>query len=87
MNSIRHKISSAFYMLAIFIVLLCLFAFFNLLYLQQEVKEGVVISNFKDDILEMRRHEKNLFLYHNKKKLKNIILFTQEAINEKSELL
>ncbi len=81
MNSIRHKISSAFYMLAIFIVLLCLFAFFNLLYLQQQVKEGVVISTFKDDILEMRRHEKNLFLYHNKKELKNILLFTQEAIN------
>ncbi len=66
MNSIRQKTSRAFYLLAIFIVLLSLFAFFNLLYLQQQVKEGVVISNFKDDILEMRRHEKNLFLYHNK---------------------
>ncbi len=80
MNSIRHKTSRAFYLLAIFIVLLCLFAFFNLLYLQQQVKEGVVISNFKDDILEMRRHEKNLFLYHNKNELENIILFTQKAI-------
>ncbi len=52
MNSIRHKISNAFYMLAIFIILLCLFAFFNLLYLQLQVEEGVVISNFKDNILE-----------------------------------
>ena len=84
MNSIRYKISSAFYMLAIFIVLLCLFAFFNLLYLQQQVKEGVIISNFKDDILEMRRHEKNLFLYHNKKELKNILLFTQKALHNLS---
>jgi len=81
MNSIRHKTSRAFYLLAIFIVLLCLFAFFNLLYLQQQVKEGVVIANFKDDILEMRRHEKNLFLYHNKDELENILLFTQKAIN------
>ena len=81
MNSIRHKTSAAFYLLALFIVLLCLFAFFNLLYLQQQVKEGVVISNFKDDILEMRRHEKNLFLYHNKNELENILLFTQQAIN------
>ncbi|MCK5648716.1 MAG: hypothetical protein KAI22_07535, partial [Gammaproteobacteria bacterium] len=81
MNSIRHKTSRAFYLLAIFIVLLCLFAFFNLLYLQQQVKEGVVISNFKDDILEMRRHEKNLFLYHNKNELENILLFTQKAIS------
>ena len=80
MNSIRHKTSRAFYLLAIFIVLLCLFAFFNLLYLQQQVKEGVAINNFKDDILEMRRHEKNLFLYHNKDELENILLFTQEAI-------
>ena len=80
MNSIRHKTSRAFYLLAIFIVLLCLFAFFNLLYLQQQVKEGVVISNFKDDILEMRRHEKNLFLYHNKNELERILLFTHEAI-------
>ena len=81
MNSIRHKISNAFYMLAFFIVLLCLFAFFNLLYLQLQVKEGVVIASFKDNILEMRRHEKNIFLYHDKKELKNIILFTQQAIN------
>lgn len=72
-------------MLAIFIVLLCLFAFFNLLYLQQQVKEGVIISNFKDDILEMRRHEKNLFLYHNKKELKNILLFTQKSISNLSK--
>ncbi|MCW8932012.1 MAG: ATP-binding protein [Gammaproteobacteria bacterium] len=79
MNSIRHKTSRTFYLLAIFIVLLCLFAFFNLLYLQKQVKEGVVISNFKDDILEMRRHEKNLFLYHNKNELKNILFFNQEA--------
>ncbi|MFK5984514.1 MAG: HAMP domain-containing sensor histidine kinase [Pseudomonadota bacterium] len=62
-------------------MLLSLFAFFNLLFLQQQVKEGVVISNFKDDILEMRRHEKNLFLYHNKNELENILLFTQKAIN------
>lgn len=81
MNSIRNKTSRAFYLLAIFIVFICLFAFFNLLYLQQQVKEGVVISNFKDDILEMRRHEKNLFLYHNKKELENILLFTDKAID------
>ncbi len=81
MNSIRHKTSRAFYLLAIFIVFICLFAFFNLLYLQQQVKEGVVIANFKDDILEMRRHEKNLFLYHNKNELESILLFTQKAID------
>ncbi len=81
MNSIRNKISGAFYLLALFIVLLCLFAFFNLLYLQQQVKEGVAISSFKDDILEIRRHEKNLFLYHNRDELKNILNFTTKAIN------
>ena len=81
MNSIRHKTSRAFYLLAIFIVLLCLFAFFNLLYLQQQVKKGVAINNFKDDILGMRRHEKNLFLYHNKDELGNILKFSQEAID------
>ena len=81
MKSIRKKTSKAFYLLATFIVLLCLFAFFNLLYLQLQVKEGVAISNFKDDILEMRRHEKNLFLYHNKDELENIFLFSQQAID------
>ncbi len=85
MNSIRHKTSRAFYLLAIFIVFICLFAFFNLLYLQQQVKEGVVISNFKDDILEMRRHEKNLFLYHNKNELENILLFTHKAMDNLSK--
>ncbi len=80
MNSIRHKTSRAFYLLALFIIFLCLFAFFNLLYLQQQVREGVEVSSFKDDILEMRRHEKNLILYHNKKELDNIISYTHTAI-------
>lgn len=80
MNSIRHKTSRAFYLLALFIVFLSLFAFFNLLYLQQQVKEGVEIASFKDDILEMRRHEKNLFLYHTRDELESILQYTRKAI-------
>lgn len=87
MNSIRHKTSRAFYLLALFIVFLCLLAFFNLLYLQQQVKEGVEVSSFKDDIMEMRRHEKNLVLYHNKKELDNIVLYTHKAITSLSKNL
>lgn len=62
-GSLRGKITRAYIALVIGIVILGIIALLDLLFLERQVIEGEVVSNLKDAILEMRREEKNLFLY------------------------
>ena len=64
MNSLRGKITSAYITLVAAIMALGIIAFLDLLFLERQVSEGKIISDLKDAIMEMRREEKNLFLYH-----------------------
>jgi len=63
LSSLRGKITSAYITLVISTAVLGLIAFSDLLFLKQQVTEGKVVSDLKDAVLEMRREEKNLFLY------------------------
>jgi len=63
LSSLQGKINSAYLTLVIGTVVLGLIAFSDLLFLKQRVTEGKVVSDLKDAVLEMRREEKNLFLY------------------------
>jgi hypothetical protein len=63
MNSLQGKITSAYITLVVGTLVLGIIAFSDLLFLQRQVTEGEVVSDLKDAILEMRREEKNLFLY------------------------
>ncbi|MBS4096221.1 MAG: HAMP domain-containing protein [Sulfuricella sp.] len=63
MVSIRSKILFGYYALALGVVAFALFAYGDLRFLEQRVEEGATISAFQEDALEMRRHEKNFFLY------------------------
>ena len=63
LSSLRGKITGAYVMLALGTSLLGAIAFWDLMFLQRQVTEGEVVSNLKDAVLEMRREEKNLFLY------------------------
>jgi len=63
MNSLRGKITSAYITLVVGTMVLGIIAFSDLLFLERQVTEGEVVSDLKDAILEMRREEKNLFLY------------------------
>jgi signal transduction histidine kinase len=63
LSSLRGKITSAYILLVMVILLLGVITYLDLLFLERQVREGEVVSDLKDSILEMRREEKNLFLY------------------------
>lgn len=63
MTSIHGKITLAYSVMAAVIVGLSIFAFIDLLILEKRVYEGVSVSTLNNLTLEMRREEKNLFLY------------------------
>jgi hypothetical protein len=63
MSSIRSKIILIYLALALGVGAFVLFASFSLRYLEQQVNEGVAIAAFQETAQEMRRHEKNFFLY------------------------
>ena len=63
MSSIRSKITLIYLALVLSVGVFVLFASFSLRYLEQRVNEGVAIAAFQETTQEMRRHEKNFFLY------------------------
>ena len=63
MDSIRSKIILIYLALAFGVGAFVLFASLSLRYLEQRVNEGVAIATFQETAQEMRRHEKNYFLY------------------------
>jgi len=63
LTSLRGKITSAYIALVVGTAVLGIVAFSDLLFLERQVTEGEVVTNLKDAVLEMRREEKNLFLY------------------------
>ena len=63
LTSLRGKITSAYITLVISTAVLGVIAISDLLFLERQVTEGEVVSDLKDAVLEMRREEKNLFLY------------------------
>ncbi len=66
MQSIHSKITLTFSSLAALIAALALFAYLDMLYLENRVHDGVVVANLEYTLMEMRRQEKNLFLYRDR---------------------
>ncbi len=62
MPSIRRKITLGAYVLVAIIALLALFSYSDLRYLERRIDSGVVIYDFRDEVLELRLEEKNLSL-------------------------
>lgn len=63
MPSIRRKITFGYYLFAACMIGLAVFAYGNLRFLEQRLDWGAAVSGFLDTTLEMRRFEKNFFLY------------------------
>ena len=78
--SLRSKISTTYRWLVSGIVILAVIASVDLLFLKKQVVDGVVISDLKDAMLEMRREEKNLFLYHNRDAISETINYSRNAV-------
>ncbi len=63
LTSLRSKITGAYIVLVASTVVLGIVAYSDLLFLEQQVTEGEIVSDLRDAVFEMRREEKNLFLY------------------------
>ncbi|PJB06208.1 MAG: sensor histidine kinase [Hydrogenophilales bacterium CG_4_9_14_3_um_filter_63_34] len=63
MNSIRSKIILIYLALALGVGAFVLFASVSLRFVERRVNEGVAIAAFQETAQELRRHEKNFFLY------------------------
>ena len=63
MNSLRQKITLGYYAVGTLIVGISVFAFVELRLIEQKILAGGRISEFFDATLEIRRFEKNYFLY------------------------
>ncbi len=61
--SIRQKITLGYYAIVVIIIGITLFTFFELRFIERKIIFGEVISEFFDTTLEIRRFEKNYFLY------------------------
>ncbi|MBI3186803.1 MAG: HAMP domain-containing histidine kinase [Gammaproteobacteria bacterium] len=68
-TSLRKKISTAFITLALINAVFAGLAYIDLQFLQHRIQEGQVAADFENTVQEMRRHEKNLFLYDDDKAL------------------
>jgi signal transduction histidine kinase len=68
-TSLQGKITSAYLALAISTAVLGIIAFSDLLFLERKVTQEELVSDLKDAVLEMRREEKNLFLYGDREAL------------------
>ncbi len=83
MHSLRQKVTFGYYALATLIVGLSLFAFFELRLIGDKIVAGGRIAEFFDTTLEIRRFEKNFFLYRQKQDLAE----TREYVNRALSLL
>jgi len=61
--SIRQKITFGYYAIVALIIGLSVFTFLELRYLEKKIMFGEAITEFFDTTLEIRRFEKNFFLY------------------------
>jgi signal transduction histidine kinase len=81
--SIRQKITFGYYSIVFVVMCLSVFTFIELRYIEKKVIFGEVISEFFNTTLEMRRFEKNFFLYEKSPDYKENI----EYITKAQELL
>jgi two-component system NtrC family sensor kinase len=78
-SSIRQKIVLGYYAGVTVIILISLFTFTELWYMEKQVQFGEVVSEFFDTVLDIRRFEKNSFLYNNKQDYQETIDYVKKA--------
>ena len=79
-SSIRQKITFGYYIGVMVIIGLSLFTLIELWYIEKKVRFGEVVTEFFDATLEMRRFEKNFFLYREIGDYQENIRYIEKAI-------
>ena len=78
-QSIRMKVRFGYYAVVIMIMGLSAFTFIELDFLEKKVMSGEAISDFFDAILEIRRFEKNYFLYEQRSDYDENLMYAVRA--------
>jgi two-component system, NtrC family, sensor kinase len=80
-SSIRQKITFGYYIGVMVIISLSLFTLIELWYIKKKVRFGEVVTEFFDATLEMRRFEKNFFLYRKIEDYHENIRYIEKAMD------
>ncbi len=80
-GSLRGKISLGYYAVGTLIVGLAVFALLELNWIEAKIRAGETVSELFDATLEIRRFEKNYFLYHQEADLRENLDFVQRALD------
>ncbi|MEZ5480503.1 MAG: ATP-binding protein [Thiolinea sp.] len=67
MNSLHRRISLVFIATAVLMALLAAFSFLELLYLEHRAQQGLLINQLQAGVQDIRRAERNLFLYQDQR--------------------
>ncbi len=78
-QSIRQKVTLGYYAIVVLIVGLSLFTFLELRLIERKIMFGEAISEFFDTTLEVRRFEKNYFLYGQKSDYQENLAYATKA--------
>jgi len=78
-QSIRQKVRLGYYAVVIMIAGLSAFTYFELNFLEKKVMSGEAISEFFDTTLEIRRFEKNYFLYEQRSDYDETLQYVRRA--------
>ena len=78
-RSIRQKVRFGYYAVVVIIIALSIFTFLELNYLEKKIMFGEAISEFFDTTLEIRRFEKNYFLYEKRSDFEENIQYVVRA--------
>ena len=85
MPSLRNKILSAYGYSKLAMLAFAIVVFFDLHYLNRQIQTGQVVTDFHEVTLEMRRIEKNLFLYRDATSYEQLIAHVDSAKNTFAE--
>jgi signal transduction histidine kinase len=77
--SIRQKITFGYYGILAIIIGLSILTFMELMFMEKKIMFGEVISEFFDTTLEIRRFEKNYFLYEKENDYRENIKYVAKA--------
>lgn len=85
MNSIGSRISIGFYALSFLLAVLSAFTFDDLVFLETHIQQGSTVSSLVESLMEVRRFEKNYFLYLQESDLEAGRRYTQQAREQLGE--
>jgi len=78
-TSIQNKVRFGYYFCLVLIIAVSLLNYLNLKRIDRKITFSFIISEFFDTTLEMRRFEKNYFLYRDKEDFSENLRFTEKA--------